>query len=300
MLSKGFRSVLKVPLSLGALLLAFEVAARFYRGTASLLGSLGFPIGVQELLSAIVIFVMLNTPLVLAEWLFPGTTCKRNYLQGAKFWLVYIVITYYWSKLVVIIMTKLQVAPLFAWNIKSDSHSLLSATIMTIGILLPIFVFDGFYYWFHRAQHRFPLLWRFHRVHHSIVQMNCINSYHHVFEEVFRFPFTTLPLAFLLKVDAPQMVLLSAFVATWGQYIHSDTSIHLGKLSALFGDNAYHRLHHSAAKHHFSKNFSAFFPFWDKLFGTYHKPEQDGLPTVGITNTPPPKSVFNYLLMPFR
>jgi mRNA-degrading endonuclease RelE of RelBE toxin-antitoxin system len=31
---------------------------------------------------------------------------------------------------------------------------------------------------------------------------------------------------------------------TWGQYIHSDIRIHLDKLSLVFADNAYHRVHH--------------------------------------------------------
>lgn len=300
MLSRWFRSVIEATFSLGALLLAFEAAARFHRGTTALIGFLNFSIGVQELLSAMVIFVIVNIPLVLAECLSPGTTYKRNYFQGAKFWIMYIVTTYYWSKLTIIMMAKFQIAPLFAWSVDNNPDSIVGITTMAIGILLPIFVFDGFYYWFHRAQHRFVWLWRFHKVHHSIVHMNCINSYHHVLEDILRFPFVVLPLALLLKVDAPQMVLLSAFVAAWGQYIHSDTSIHLGRLNAIFGDNAYHRLHHSVVKQHFNKNFAAFFPLWDRLFGTYHKPEQGGLPTVGLTKTPPPRSVADYLSMPFR
>src|SRR5471030_1750940 len=36
-----------------------------------------------------------------------------------------------------------------------------------------------FYYWLHRAQHAVPLLWRFHRVHHSITEMSAVSSYHH-------------------------------------------------------------------------------------------------------------------------
>ncbi|MDJ0676243.1 MAG: sterol desaturase family protein [Calothrix sp. MO_167.B42] len=299
-LDKWFRPVLKAVFPLCTLLLLFEIANRFSREVTNLLSYLDFPFGTQELLSTIIIFVIINIPLILAEYFSPGRLCRRNYLQGAKYWLIYIVITYYWSKGAAVIIAKLQISPFFTWSIENHPDDIVGIKAIFIGILLPILVFDFFYYWFHRAQHRFAFLWYFHKIHHSIVNMNCINSYHHVLEEVLRFPCIIIPMTFLLKIDAPQMTILSAFVATWGQYIHSDTSIHFGKLSAVFADNAYHRIHHSILERHFDKNFAGFFPVWDQLFGTHHKIEHGRLPDVGLADILPPKSVFDYLLMSFQ
>lgn len=294
------RSVVKAMFPLCALLLLFEVAARCSRKVMELLGSLSIWVGAQELLSVIVPFVIINIPLIFAERVWPGTNCRRAYLQGAKFWLVYIVVTYYWSKVATLISAKLQLTPLLVWNVGSDSDTVVAATVTGFAILASVFVFDGFYYWFHRTQHHFASLWRFHRVHHSITHLNCINSYHHPVEEMLRFPFIAIPLALLLKIDTPQLMLVSAFVAAWGQYIHSDTSVHLGRAHAFFADNAYHRIHHSDVQRHFHKNFAAFFSAWDKLFGTYQEPQRGGLPTVGLADIRPPRTVVDYLLMPFR
>ena len=296
MLNIWLRSFYGVTLPACALLLFFELAARVSRETPHLLNSLNLWPSARELLSSIVVFAIVNIPLMLAERLWPGTNSRRNYLDGAKFWLIFIVVTYCWSKIAILLSGMLQSAPLIAWKIQSDR----GAAVVALGILLPVFVFDLFYYWFHRAQHYFAGLWRFHRVHHSIVNLNCLNSYHHTSEEILRFPFIAIPLAFLLTVDVPQLVLLSAFVAVWGQYIHSDTRVHLGQLHSVFVDNAYHRIHHSTQGQHFNKNFAAFFSVWDKLFGTYQKPERGGLPAVGFAGVRPPRTVSDYLFMPFQ
>ncbi len=286
-------------LSISVLLLLLE-ATTWFSQQARLLSTHTLPFGLQGVISAIAIFVALNLPLILAERFFPGTTHKRHYWQGAKNWFVYTIIYYYWFEFSTAILTRLQITPLFTWNIENNSDSIANIILGGIGLFLPIFAFDMFYYWFHRAQHRFAFLWRFHEVHHSIVDMNCINSYHHVFEEILRFPFIAIPLALLLKVNAPQMIFVSAFIAAWGQYIHSDTSLHLGKLNLFFADNAVHRIHHSTSERHFDKNFASFFSFWDIVFGTYQTPEPTRLPEVGLAHTLPPQSVSSYFLMPFR
>ena len=293
-----FASFVRGTLLIFGLLLSFELSLRLSHKTGDLLNSLGLWVNVREILSSVVALAFVNLPLGFAEWLCPGTTVKRNYLAAAKFWLAYLVVAYGWSKIAVLLTAKLGLVPAFAWKIDADSGGALHPIVVALGILVPLWAFDFFYYWFHRAQHRFEVLWRFHRVHHSIVHLNCLNSYHHVFEEMFRFPFIAIPMALLLKVDVPQLVLLSAFVGTWGHYIHSDTRIHLGAFGSVFGDNANHRIHHSIK--HFNKNFAAVFPIWDMLFGTYQKPERDKFPPVGLESVPPPRSVFDYLIMPLR
>jgi sterol desaturase/sphingolipid hydroxylase (fatty acid hydroxylase superfamily) len=297
---KHIPSTVKAAFLLVALLLLFEVAVRLYRELNNLLTPLNLPFLLGGLLSAVALFIAINIPLMLAEKFSPGLIYKRNYLKGAKYWLVFLVVTYYWSVVAGHIYTQLHIVPLFTWTIHNKLDSFAGVMIIGAGILLPLLVFDFFYYWFHRAQHQFPVLWRFHKVHHSLTELNCMSSYHHVTEEVFRFPVVGIPLALLLKVDVPQMVILSAFVAAWGQFIHSDTSISLGKLNLFFADNVYHRVHHSVEERHFDKNFAAFFPLWDRLFGTFYKPERVKFPSVGLSDTPPPKSAIEYVLMPFK
>ena len=296
MTSRSALAAIRGAVPLVVLLLLFEAALRSSVLLSGFLEGVGIGAIARELLATILVFALINLPLVAAERVWPGTADPRRYWDGAKFWLISLVVAFAWFKAVVWLRTQWHLTPLIDWKVGAESP----LWIGVLGILLPILLFDGLYYGFHRAQHRFAVLWRFHRVHHSIVSLNCVNSYHHALEEVMRFPFIALPLALLINIDAPRLFLLSAAAAGWSQYIHSDTAVHLGRWHTVFADNAYHRIHHSVIDRHFHRNFAAFFSLWDRLFGTYQAPERGPLPPVGLVGTPPPASVREYLLAPLR
>ena len=58
-----------------------------------------------------------------------------------------------------------------------------------------LFIGNVFYYWLHRAQHAVPLLWRFHRVHHSITEMSAVSSYHHFTDDLLQYFAVGVPTA---------------------------------------------------------------------------------------------------------
>ncbi len=97
-----------------------------------------------------------NVPLVFAEKFSPETKNERRYLQGATYWLIYIIFSYYWSILAAKLSLKLQ--PLFIWNIQEKLDDPINIMTVVVGLLLPLLLFDFFYYWFHRAQHNFSFL----------------------------------------------------------------------------------------------------------------------------------------------
>lgn len=158
-----------------------------------------------------------------------------------------------------------------------------------------------FYYWLHRAQHRFGWLWRFHSVHHSITEMSATASYHHVAEDLFQFAAVTLPMSVLLGVASgpvPWIVIVLAGTHTY--FIHSSARFSLGPLGYVICDNRYHRLHHSRDPEHRNRNFGTTTPIWDMLFGTARFPKKGEWPAVGLDDTPEPRTVREYLLLPFR
>jgi sterol desaturase/sphingolipid hydroxylase (fatty acid hydroxylase superfamily) len=165
-----------------------------------------------------------------------------------------------------------------------------------IGILA-----DFFYYWMHRAQHTFGWMWRFHKVHHSINEMSTTNSYHHVAEDLFQYAAVTLPLAFLLGVaSGPVPSLLIVLSSAQSYFIHSSANFNIGPLRYLLTDNRLHRIHHSREGRHMNRNFATRTPLWDVLFGTAYFPKRDEWPAVGLTETPEPRTLKDYLLLPFR
>ena len=166
---------------------------------------------------------------------------------------------------------------------------------------LYVFIFDFFYYWFHRYSHKYSSLWRYHSVHHAIENLSSWNSYHHWSEEYLRLLAVTLPVVMLVQPSTEKVFLVSAFVAAWGQYIHTSAKrLSLPRFARrFFADNVYHHYHHSMEKAHHDKNFATFFPFWDWLFGTQYLPPDDVLPRTGIAGQPPVQSVTDYVVRPF-
>jgi sterol desaturase/sphingolipid hydroxylase (fatty acid hydroxylase superfamily) len=165
-----------------------------------------------------------------------------------------------------------------------------------IGILA-----DFFYYWMHRAQHTFGWMWRFHKVHHSIKEMSATSSYHHVAEDLFQYVAVTLPLTFLLGVSAgPVPWLLIVVFNTQSYFIHSSANFNIGPLRYLLMDNRLHRIHHSREERHLNHNFATRTPVWDMLFGTAYFPRRDEWPAVGLADTEEPRTLRDYLLLPFR
>jgi sterol desaturase/sphingolipid hydroxylase (fatty acid hydroxylase superfamily) len=175
---------------------------------------------------------------------------------------------------------------------------LLGYALATFGIAC---VSDFFYYWLHRAQHRFSWLWRFHRIHHSITELNATNSYHHVAEDLFQFVAVTVPMSFLLGVETgPVPWIAIVVVQTHGYFIHSPVRINIGPLRYMFSDNRVHRIHHSTDPRHLNRNFATSTPLWDLMFGTAYFPAKDEWPAVGLHDVQEPRTVRDFLFLPFR
>lgn len=294
--------VLRPVLVFCAFLLLLEVAYRAGVYAVTALYGLGMPPLVARFGAALILFASAISPIVALERMRPGARPFRGYVAGSKFWLLSIIVGVLCAEATTRIAASLGISPLLTWATSGgDNGSLLRVPMQIVAIMLSIAAYDLFYYLFHRAQHSVGWLWRFHRVHHSITDLNSVNCYHHAFEDLLRLPFITLPMMFLVRIDAGQLVLLTAFVSAWGYYIHANTRLHFGWVGDhMFGDNLYHAIHHSREERHHDRNFAAFFPIWDRLFGTWCRPERDAPPTPGLIDEPPPQTVVAYLSMPFR
>jgi sterol desaturase/sphingolipid hydroxylase (fatty acid hydroxylase superfamily) len=242
------------------------------------------------------VFFALLTPIA---WIFPQGArqplVKR--LLGLVFWGLWIgansglalIIRPFWP-LIGHPMVRLDLQRLTAWAGPAAG---------AVSILLSAAFADLVFYWFHRAQHAWPWLWRFHATHHSVRDMSAVNSYHHASEVVIRFVMTALPLSWLSLQAADIPLLVGAFELQVVA-IHSPAKFHLGPLRRVLADNRFHRIHHSLEERHFDKNFAANFSLWDVLFGTAYFPAADEWPDTGLAETPEPTSIKDWLLMPVR
>lgn len=151
-------------------------------------------------------------------------------------------------------------------------------------VLTFLFIFDFFYYWFHRWQHEFSYLWQQHKLHHSERSLNVTTGgRHHWLEDSLRIFVILIPMGFLFKLQPTKVGLIWATFMLWGYFIHLNIRLNMKWLTPVFGGPQYHRIHHSREKQHWNKNYAAFFPVYDILFGTYYRPQETEYPKTGLS-----------------
>lgn len=126
-------------------------------------------------------------------------------------------------------------------------------------------------YFFHRACHEWPPLWRIHRVHHSVEHLDWVAAHReHPLDGLLSQLVLNLP-ALALGFSVEVVGTFFVFRGLWSIFIHSNVRVPLGPLRWLLGAPEVHAWHHAR---HPGKvaNFANLAPWCDLLFGTYHCP----------------------------
>lgn len=128
------------------------------------------------------------------------------------------------------------------------------------------------FYGAHYLCHKVPMLWQFHRVHHSSLTLDSFStSRFHIFDKtLFALPYLMLVTYF--QPDPGLTFLYISFRDFWGRYGHGNIrDPHW--LGYFMSNPKFHRWHHSNHPEAIDKNFSAEFNFLDYLFGTAYYPK---------------------------
>jgi len=224
-------------------------------------------------------------------------TSSRARIRAVTFWTVWIPFSVMASAIISAIWGAIGVQPLLSLPIAA-SLRWTGPLALVLSPIISAMVFDFFFYWFHRIQHRW--LWRFHAVHHSIRELHGASGYHHITEGVFRTLLMIIPASLISRDVGPALPAIGLLLAFQQSYVHSSTSACLGWGRVLFVDNRFHRIHHSLDERHFDKNFGAMTTFWDRLFGTAYWPKKDEWPAVGLAEIDEPHTVREFIDLPFR
>ena len=164
--------------------------------------------------------------------------------------------------------------------------ALLPAYFCALIFTVTLFVVDDYSrYWTHRALHRIPILWEFHKIHHSATTLTPLTVFRtHPVEAII----------FSFRGALVQGTVVGIGFAMFGSNLNLLTILGANFLSVLFhalGSNlrhshiplrypswlerwlvspAQHQLHHSVSEEHFDKNFGVAFACWDLIHGTHH------------------------------
>jgi sterol desaturase/sphingolipid hydroxylase (fatty acid hydroxylase superfamily) len=144
-------------------------------------------------------------------------------------------------------------------------------------LILGVVILDFVTYWFHRGAHRIPLVWRFHRIHHSDTTMDASTAFRaHPLELIFWFGLTGIAASAIFGLD-PLAIGMYFLVSTPFFFIeHTNLRFPtwLDKTVGLvFTTPNLHRIHHEQDQRYTDSNYADIFILWDRLFGTFkYKP----------------------------
>lgn len=148
-------------------------------------------------------------------------------------------------------------------------------------LIIVIFFYSLMKYFVHRMQHKIQFLWELHSYHHSVTDLRASNT------------FVSHPLDFALRNVLPPVILgIVGFNPTaivfgvgllglTGTLSHCGAGLYAGWLNYVFVTPEIHRWHHAAEVpegHKYSVNYGVGFSLWDRVFGTFYLPDEDGVP----------------------
>lgn len=159
-------------------------------------------------------------------------------------------------------------------------------------------------YLWHIVLHKMPLMWRFHLVHHTDLDLDITTAFRFHFGELIGSLFFRGAAVILVGIS-PLMVLIYeiAFDAS-NQFQHSNMKIPFRfekVLNKILVTPRMHGIHHSMKKRETDSNFSIIFSFWDRLHRTIRlNVHQDDIVTgVPVYSDEKELTTGNLLQLPF-
>jgi sterol desaturase/sphingolipid hydroxylase (fatty acid hydroxylase superfamily) len=138
-------------------------------------------------------------------------------------------------------------------------------------VLLAVAFLDFMLWVWHLLNHVVPILWRFHRVHHTDLNMDVSTATRFHLGELVISVFIKLGLIYLLGADVLMVVLFETLVVAAAQFHHSSLKISPAFEKywyVLFVPPSMHRIHHSVKINERNTNYATIFSLWDRFLGT--------------------------------
>ncbi|NEU99368.1 sterol desaturase family protein [Bradyrhizobium uaiense] len=151
-----------------------------------------------------------------------------------------------------------------------------------VSLAIVVVALDLYKYAYHRLQHAIPFLWAMHSFHHSANGVTFITGGRHFWlERVLSEAFLPI-LAILFRIPPDIAIAIGFIFFLPDACAHLNVRIPLGRYVTWINNPQWHRIHHSVRPEHRDKNFAAFFPLLDILFGTAWVPKPDEYPATGL------------------
>lgn len=182
---------------------------------------------------------------------------------------------------------------------------------------LLLFLFDDFTrFLLHYLLHKIPLLWDYHKVHHSALVLTPMTVYRSHPVETFLYACRmglaqglAVGLGYYLfgpTLDMYDILGANAFVFAFNIMASNLRHSHIWlpwphKWENWFISPAMHQIHHSDAREHFDQNLGSALAVWDRMFGTLHRSKGVENVSFGVGNNDPGhQSLWQLYWLPFK
>ena len=151
----------------------------------------------------------------------------------------------------------------------------------------------------HRAAHEVPFLWRFHRVHHSIRELDWLAANHlHPLDQIFIRSAAVIPV-YALGFGRVSLGVFVVVLTLQAIFIHANVRMTFGPLRWVIATPQFHHWHHAREPQAYNSNYAGEFPAIDALFGTLYLPAHRWPARYGIDD-PEPTGYVRQLVWPLR
>jgi sterol desaturase/sphingolipid hydroxylase (fatty acid hydroxylase superfamily) len=138
-----------------------------------------------------------------------------------------------------------------------------------LGLGLDILLLDLWIYWWHRANHELPFLWRFHSVHHLDETLDTTSALRFHFGEVVLSALVRGVVIVAFDLPLASVLLFEGIVLASAIFHHSDAKLPPrleASLARVVITPSIHWVHHHAIRKDTDSNYGTLFSFWDRLF----------------------------------
>ena len=173
-------------------------------------------------------------------------------------------------------------------------------------LALTLVAFDFWDYWMHRAFHRVGFMWRFHKAHHSDMEIDVTTAARFHIGELILSGISKCLMILLWGASLWGLVAFDVLLNIASQFHHGNLGIPVGfqdRIEKVIVTPRMHRCHHAIHANCWNTNFSAVLSLWDRLFGSYHWAQSSSeLDRVGLLKPSGPETmeIKPFLMTPLR
>lgn len=162
---------------------------------------------------------------------------------------------------------------------------------------ISLLVADLVQYGVHRAFHRVPSLWRFHRVHHASTAMDWLAGSRLHLVDIVATRGAVLAALLACGFSTATLGIYLAWVGFHAVFVHANFAPRLAWLEPWLATPRYHHWHHAADEAARDKNFAIHLPCIDALFGTRYLPPNAWPQGYGLLGEAAPRGFWRQLLL---